>query len=94
MLTNGRLITGANTLTLSSGTATVTRTNGRVDGNFRKTYAAAANKTFEVGTANGYSPVAANVTAGTFPATLTTKAVQGPSPTFSTRHSRCSGTGR
>ena len=79
-LTNGRLITGLGSLTLSSGTATVTRTNGYVDGNYRKTYAAAANKTFEVGTANGYSPVAVNVTAGTFPATFTVKAVQGPQP--------------
>ena len=82
MLTNGRLITGANTLTLSSGTATVTRTNGFVDGNFRKTYAAAASKNFEVGTANGYSPVMVNVTAGTFPATVTTKAIQGAHPNF------------
>lgn len=79
-LTNGRVITGANTLILSSGTATVTRTNGLVDGNFRKTYAAAANKTFEVGTANGFSPVAVNVTAGTFPAVFTVKATQGPQP--------------
>jgi peptidase C25-like protein/fibronectin type III domain protein len=79
-MTNGRIITGANTLALSSGTATVTRTNGYVDGNFRKTYAAAANKTFEVGTANGFSPVAVNVTAGTFPADFTVKAVQGAQP--------------
>jgi hypothetical protein len=77
-MTNGRIITGANTLILSSGTGGVTRTNGYVDGNFRKTYAAAANKNFEVGTANGFSPVAVNVTAGTFPATFTAKAVQGP----------------
>lgn len=82
-MTNGRVITGTNTLILSSGTATVTRTNGYVDGNFRKTYAAAANKNFEVGTANGFSPVAVNVTAGTFPATFTAKAVQGPQPNIS-----------
>ena len=79
-MTNGRIVTGVNNLILSSGTATVTRTNGYVDGNFRKTYAAAANKNFEVGTANGFSPVAVNVTAGTFPATFTAKAVQGPQP--------------
>jgi hypothetical protein len=79
-MTNGRVITGINTLILSSGTAAVVRTNGYVDGNFRKTYAAAANKTFEVGTANGFSPVAVNVTAGSFPAVFTVKAVQGPQP--------------
>ncbi|GEM_PF-1141416 len=79
-MTNGRIVTGANTLILSSGTATVTRTNGYVDGNFRKTYSAAASKSFEVGTANGFSPVTVNVTAGTFPATFTAKAVQGPQP--------------
>ena len=61
-LTQGRLITGANTLILSSGTATVARTTGYVDGNFRKTYTAVGNKTFEVGTANSFSPVAVNVT--------------------------------
>lgn len=65
-------------MTLSSGTAAVTRTTGYVDGNFRKTYVAAASKSFEVGTANGFSPVTVNVTAGTFPATFAVKAVQGP----------------
>ena len=79
-MTNGRIITGVNNLILSSGTGAVTRTNGYVDGNLRKTYAAAANKNFEVGTANGFSPVAVNVTAGTFPATFTAKAVQGAHP--------------
>jgi hypothetical protein len=80
-LTNGRVITGANTLILSSGTATVTRTNGYVDGNFRKTYTVTGNKNFEVGTANSYSPMAINVTAlTTVPSTLTVRAVQGPHP--------------
>jgi len=78
--TNGRVITGANTLYLSSGTATVTRTNGYVDGNFKKNFAAAASKAFEVGTANGFSPLTVNATAGTFPADFTVKAVQGPHP--------------
>ncbi|HEY6118668.1 MAG TPA: fibronectin type III domain-containing protein [Pyrinomonadaceae bacterium] len=77
--TNGRLITGSNTLILSSGTAVVTRTNGYVDGNFRKNYAASTSKAFEVGTANGFSPVTVNVTGGT-PADVTVKAVQGPQP--------------
>lgn len=79
--TNGRFITGANTLILSSGTATVTRTNGYVDGNFRKTYTATGSKTFEVGTANSFSPAAMNVTTlTTTPSTLTVRAVQGPQP--------------
>ncbi|HEX8649375.1 MAG TPA: Calx-beta domain-containing protein [Pyrinomonadaceae bacterium] len=81
-MTNGRIITGSNNLILSSGTATVTRTNGYVDGNFRKAYSASASKVFEVGTANGYSPVTANVTAGA-PGNLTVKAVQGPQPNLS-----------
>ena len=82
-LTDGRLITGANNVILSDGTSVVTRTNGYVDGNFRKSYAAAGSKTFEVGTANGYSPVDANVTAaGAFPADFTASATQGVHPTL------------
>ena len=76
-LTNGRVVTGANNLIIGSA-GTVTRTNGYVDGNLRKTYTASGSKTFEVGTANGYSPIAANVTAGT--GTFTAKAVQGQQP--------------
>ncbi len=79
-LTNGRIVTAANTLALSSGSATVTRTNGLVDGNLRKNYAAAVSKTFEVGTANGYSPVTVNITSATFPIDFTVKATQGPQP--------------
>jgi hypothetical protein len=78
-LTNGRVVTGANNLIIGSA-GTVTRTTGYVDGNLRKTYTATGSKTFEVGTANGYSPVTVNVTAGTFPATFTAKATQGPQP--------------
>jgi hypothetical protein len=83
-MTNGRIITGANTLILSSGTATVTRTNGYVDGNFRKTYTAIGSKTFEVGTANAFSPATMNVTTLTInPSTLTVRANQGPQPVLS-----------
>ncbi|HKE57766.1 MAG TPA: Calx-beta domain-containing protein [Pyrinomonadaceae bacterium] len=82
-LTNGRVVTGGNTLSLSSGTATVTRTNGYVEGNFRKSFAAAASKNFEVGTANGFSPVTVNATAGTFPGDFTVRAVQGKLPQIS-----------
>src|SRR5207247_2358271 len=38
------------------------------------------SKTFEVGTANGYSPATINATAGTFPADFTISATQGPQP--------------
>lgn len=79
-LTNGRIITGANTLILTNSASVVARTTGVVDGNLRKTYAAAASKSFEVGTANGFSPVTVSITAGTFPAVFTVKAVQGPQP--------------
>lgn len=82
VLTNGRFITGDNTVILSSPSATVSRTNGYVDGNLRKAYGAAGNKTFEVGTANGYSPVSVNVTAGTFPTQVTAKAVQSAHPSI------------
>ena len=77
-LTNGRVVTGANILIIGSA-GTVARTNGYVDGNLRKTYTATGSKTFEVGTANGYSPIAANVTAG-HPGSFTAKAVQGKQP--------------
>lgn len=63
ILGSQRLITGANNMIVGSGGA-VTRVTGYVDGNLRKT-TVAGTQTFEVGTANGYSPVDANVTAGT-----------------------------
>ena len=77
-LTNGRVITGANNLIVGA----LTRTNGYVDGNLRKTPAATGPVAFEVGTANGYSPVAFNVTAGTFPTPITVAAVQMTEPTI------------
>ncbi|WP_165371407.1 fibronectin type III domain-containing protein [Pseudolysobacter antarcticus] len=78
-LTNGRVITGANTLIVGSA-GTVTRTNGYVDGNYKKTVAAAASVTFENGTANGYAPVVFNVTAGTFPTDIKVAEVQTTAP--------------
>lgn len=78
-LTNGHVITGVNTLAIA-GTGSVTRTAGQVDGNLRKTFTAAGPKTFEVGSTNGYSPVAVNMTAGTFPADFTASATQSFSP--------------
>ncbi|HEV7570347.1 MAG TPA: fibronectin type III domain-containing protein [Thermoanaerobaculia bacterium] len=78
-LTNGRLITGANTLIVGPA-GTLTRTAGYVDGNLSKPLAAASSVTFDVGTANGYTPVIFNVTAGTFPTAVTVAAVQTPAP--------------
>ena len=79
--TNGRVITGANTLIVASG-GTVTRVGGlgHVDGKLQKTTVAGA-QSFEVGTANGYSPVDANVTAGAGNV-LTASATQGAHPVF------------
>jgi hypothetical protein len=75
-LTNGRLITTTANTQIVGPAGVVTRTTGLVDGNFRKTYTAVGSKTFEVGTANGFSPVTVNVTAGTFPSTMTVRAFQ------------------
>lgn len=61
----------------------LTRTTGYVIGNLQKPYSAIGAKTFEVGTANGYSPVTADVTAlGITPSSLRVKAVQGNQPTL------------
>jgi hypothetical protein len=59
---------------------TASRTSGYVVGNLRKLYANAGTFTFPVGTANGYSPVAINVTAGNFPLNFDVRAVQGNQP--------------
>ena len=79
-LTNGTVTTGSNTL-ISTSTGTITRTTGYVIGNLRQTYAANGSKTFAVGTTNGFSPVVANVTAGT--GDLTVRATQGKLPAIS-----------
>lgn len=81
-LTNGRLITGSAVVELTQAAGAVARTNGYVDGNLRKPVAAAGARSFEVGTANGYSPVSFNVTAGTFPTTITASAIEGTAPGF------------
>ncbi len=78
-LTTGNITTGAKTLSIGSA-ASVSRTNGYVVGNLKKTIAATGPKAFEVGTANGYSPVTANVTGGT--GDITVKATQGAQPSM------------
>ncbi len=79
-LDNGILHTGSNRATISAGGSCL-RTNGWVNGNLAKVIGIGPQaKTFEVGTANGYSPVEvsfANVTAS---GTLTAKAVQNVHP--------------
>jgi DNA/RNA endonuclease G (NUC1) len=80
-LTAGNITSASNTLTISS-TGSVTRTSGHIIGNLQKAYSAAGSKTFEVGTANGYSPATINATVGTFPANVTVKATQGAQPAF------------
>ncbi|HEV2721337.1 MAG TPA: hypothetical protein VG323_15045, partial [Thermoanaerobaculia bacterium] len=77
-LTSGNItVTSPKTLSISA-TGSVTHTSGHVIGNLKQTYAAAGSKTFHVGTANGYSPVTANVTAGT--GDLTVSATQSVEP--------------
>ncbi len=80
--TVGNLTTNANTVIIG-GAGTVARTSGHVIGNLRKVYTAAASKTFEVGTANGFSSVVVNSTAGTFPGDFTVSAIQGQMPQIS-----------
>ncbi|MFM9903006.1 MAG: choice-of-anchor Q domain-containing protein [Pyrinomonadaceae bacterium] len=84
----GRVVTGPNTLVLGAG-GTMPRSSGvcpgffcflfegYVDGNFQKTFTAAGTKTFEVGTADGYSPV--DVTAASA-GDFAVRAVQGAQP--------------
>jgi CSLREA domain-containing protein len=83
-LTSGTLTTGGFGLQLDSS-ATANRTSGHVIGPLRKDFSGAANFTFMVGTANGYSPVDANVTGNTFLANtnLTVNAVEGQHPNIS-----------
>jgi hypothetical protein len=77
----GMLSTGANTLTIDcNGTVSGASPTSYVIGNLKKNYCVAGVKGFEVGTANGYSPVSVNATAGTFPSNFMVKAVQGPHP--------------
>jgi hypothetical protein len=77
-LKNGRFVTGNSTLI--AGMATVNRVNGYVDGNLRKTVAAAGVRNFEVGSASGYSPVSIDVASGSFPAELDVRAIGAPLP--------------
>ncbi len=79
-ISNGILSTGSNKLIIGAST-TVTRTNGHINGDIEMLYTATGTKTFHVGTANGYSPVTANVTSlGVNPSSLTIRSTQGSHP--------------
>lgn len=62
-LTNAKLFTGSNALTMSNASGTVARTTGYVDGFLVKTYNSAAAKVFEVGANGVYLPVTVTPTA-------------------------------
>jgi hypothetical protein len=74
--TSGNITTGANKIAIAS-VGSVARTSGYVVGNLQKTYAGTGLQTFEVGTANGYSPASVNATSVTAGSTLTVSATQG-----------------
>ncbi len=79
-LQNGRLITGTNTVVVSSA-ATVNRTNGFVEGNLNKNFAlGTSTQTFEVGTNADYTPVSLTCTSVTTAGTLTVSSVDGDHP--------------
>jgi Carboxypeptidase regulatory-like domain len=70
--------TGANTLGLGcNATVSGASTFNYVIGNVRKDFCATGGFSYPTGTANGYSPVNANVTATTNPSSLLIKANQG-----------------
>jgi hypothetical protein len=80
-ITTGVVTTGASTLTIDcGGSISGASPTTYVNGNLKKNYCATGVKGFEVGTANGYSPVSVTITAATFPTDFTVKAVQGPQP--------------
>ncbi|HYE64248.1 MAG TPA: Calx-beta domain-containing protein, partial [Pyrinomonadaceae bacterium] len=76
-LLGGNILTGANTLSVASG-ASVNRAGGHLIGNLKKIYSGPGSFTYHVGTANGYSPVVAQVTAGS--GDLIIRANQGRQP--------------
>lgn len=79
-LTTGNITTGGASLTINTN-GSVSRTSGHVIGNLKKIYGGVGSFRFDVGTANGYSPLDTTVTAGS--GDLTVTAIQGPQPDIS-----------
>jgi hypothetical protein len=79
-LTDGRLITGSNTVVIASG-GSVSRTNGFIEGNLNKAFVlGTSTQTFEVGTNADYTPVFVTCTSVTTAGTLTVASVEGDHP--------------
>lgn len=74
-LLNGTITTGSNKVNLGAEDIT-TRTNAFIIGNLTRNFNAPAMRTFDVGTANGYSPVTANVSSLVGASGLTVSATQ------------------
>jgi hypothetical protein len=64
-LQNGNFTVDSSAFLLIRASGTVTRTTGYVLGKMTRTFATSGSFTFDVGTANGYSPVSVTSTAGT-----------------------------
>ncbi|MFN6964313.1 MAG: carboxypeptidase regulatory-like domain-containing protein [Pyrinomonadaceae bacterium] len=78
VLANGTFTTGA--FTVNVGGRPVVRTSGFIIGNLQRDFPSADVKTFDVGTANGYSPVTVNAFVGTSNSTLKVRAEETAHP--------------
>jgi CSLREA domain-containing protein len=81
-LTSGVVNMGANTLSVGTF-ASCTRTGGYIVGTEQKSFANTSSFTFDVGTANGYTPVDANSTVATGTGSLTVTPTQTKHPSIS-----------
>lgn len=83
-LTSGKIDTGSSAFALDcSGSISGAASTRYILGNLKKTYCATGSFTYPTGTSNGYSPVAATLTAlATNPSSLQIKAVESNAPGF------------
>jgi hypothetical protein len=77
-MNGNNIIVGATNTLIIGSTGSISRSSGQILGAVQKTINGAGSFTFPVGTANGYSPVVMNVSAGS--GSLTVQAVQGVEP--------------